>query len=145
MVQVEKKIRLRSRGAFLEGSYEFQRNRCLRKSIISLEQIFLLESRRFILSVNCLGQMSFLWIRQPTSSTLTDKISFCVSGGIYLQYVIRTCHDTKDNGGLYRFTYLFLKQSQKYSYIFVFHASYQCWNKNLKLCFSLADTAVKNR
>ena len=49
-----------------------------------------------------------------------------------------TCHDTKDSAGLYRFTYLFLKQSLFFFYI---HRIY--WNKNLKLCFSLGGTEVK--
>ena len=60
----------------------------LTKTILSFEQIvILLESRRLsaerkyflsISSVKCSGQISFLWIRQPTSSTLTAKFSFCV-------------------------------------------------------------------
>ena len=84
--------------------------------------------------------MSFLWIR--SSSTLTDKISFCVSGGIYL-YVICTCQDTIDNVGLYRFTYLFLKQSKKYSYIFVFYASYSTGIKILS--YVLASQSSKKQ
>ena len=92
-IQVEKKIRLRLteiRGprSFPGKLLRFQRNRGCPKTVISFEQIIiLLESRRLsaerkyflsILSVNCSGQISFLWIWQPTSPTLTAKFNFCV-------------------------------------------------------------------
>ena len=80
------------------------------KTIISFEQIIiLLECRRLsaerkyflsILSVKRSVQISFLRIRQPTSSTLTAKFSFCVFNTYHLKM---TCHDTKDNAELYRF------------------------------------------
>ena len=56
-----------------------------------------------------------------------------------------TCHDTKDNAGLYNFTYLFSKTITIILVSFLFSYIVVYWNKNLKLCFSLADTAVKNR
>ena len=55
------------------------------------------------------------------SSTLTTKFSFCMF--IFSMWYIMSCHNTKDNAGLYRFTYLFLKQSQWYSYLFFFYTS----------------------
>ena len=56
-----------------------------------------------------------------------------------------TCYDTKDNAGLYRF----IPDSKTITIIvvsFLFYTSYftGIYN-NLKLCFSLTDTAVKNR
>ena len=58
-----------------------------------------------------------------------------------------TCYDTKDNAGLYRFTGI--PDSKTIIIIvfsFLFYTSYftGIYN-NLKLCFSLTDTAVKNR
>ena len=54
-----------------------------------------------------------------------------------------TCHETKDNPGLVDL-YPFLKYHNN-SGIFSFLYIVFYWNNNLKLCFSLADTAVKNR
>ena len=55
-----------------------------------------------------------------------------------------TCHDTKDNAGLYRF----IPDSKTTTIIvvsFLFYTSHFYWNKNLKLCFNLADTAIKKQ
>ena len=56
-----------------------------------------------------------------------------------------TCHNTKDNAGLYRF----IPDSKTITIIvvsFLFYASYVTGiYNNLKLCFSLADKAVKKR
>ena len=89
--------------------------------------IILLESRRLsaerkyfipILSVKCSGQIRFLWIRQPTSSNLTAKFTFCVI--LFLvrdTYHLRmTCHDTKDNATLY---YRFIPDSKTITIIVV--------------------------
>ena len=75
------------------------------------------------------------------SCTLTAKFSFCVF--IFSTEYAMTCHETKDNPRLVDL-YPFLKH-QNNSGIFSFLYNVFYWNNNLKLCFSLADTAVKNR
>ena len=54
-----------------------------------------------------------------------------------------TCYDTKDNAGLYRY----FSDSKTITIIVVSFFLYIVfyWNKDLKLCFSLADTAVKKQ
>ena len=56
-----------------------------------------------------------------------------------------TCHNTKDNAGLYRF----IPDSKTItivvvSFLFFFHIIFYS-NNNFKLCFSLADTAVRKQ
>ena len=73
-----------------------------------------------------------------SSSTLTAKFSFCVF------IFSMTCHDTKENSVLYRFipdskTITIICRLFSFLYIIFY------WNNNLKLCYSLTDTAVKNR
>ena len=75
------------------------------------------------------------------SYTLTSKFSFCVF--IFSTEYAMTCHETKDNPRLVDL-YPFLKHHNN-SGIFSFLYIGFYWNNNLKLCFSLADTAVKNR
>ena len=87
----------------------FQRNRGRPKKLLcqlnwSLESRCLSAEQKYflsILSVKCSGQMIFLWIRLPARSTLTAKFSFCVF--IFSTWYVMTCHDTKNNSGLYRF------------------------------------------
>ena len=75
------------------------------------------------------------------SCTLTAKFSFCVF--IFSTEYAIPCHETKDNPRLVDL-YPFLKHHNN-SGIFSFLYIGFYWNDNLKLCFSLADTAVKNR
>ena len=75
------------------------------------------------------------------SCTLTAKFSFCVF--IFSTEYAMTCHETKDDARLVDL-YPFLKHHNN-SGIFSFLYIVFYWNNNLKLCFSLADTAVKNR
>ena len=75
------------------------------------------------------------------SCTLTAKFSFCVS--IFSTEYAMTCHETKDDARLVDL-YPFLKQHNN-SGIFSFLYIVFYWKNNLKLFFSLADTAVKNR
>ena len=78
-------------------------------------------------------KISFLW---------SLYFSFCV---FIFRTLKMTCYDMKDNAGLYRF----IPDSKTITIIvvsFLFYTSYftGIYN-NLKLCFSLTDTAVKNR
>ena len=75
------------------------------------------------------------------SCTLTAKFSFCVF--IFGTEYAMTCHETKDNPRLVDL-YPFLKHHNN-SGIFSFLYIVFYWNNNLKLCFSLADTAVKKQ
>ena len=55
-----------------------------------------------------------------------------------------TCHNTKDNAGL-KIYIPFSKTMTIILVYFLFLSIVFYWNKNLKLYFSLADTAAKNR
>ena len=75
------------------------------------------------------------------SCTLAAKFSFCVVIFSTEYAIAMTCHETKGNARLVDL-YPFLKHHSN-SGIFSFLYIVFYWNNNLKLCFSLADTAVK--
>ena len=75
------------------------------------------------------------------SCTLAAQFSFCVF--IFSTEYAMTCHETKLDNAILVDLYPFLKHRNS-SGIFSFLYIVFYWNNNLKLCFSLADTAVKN-
>ena len=78
-----------------------------------------------------------------------DKWPFCGFGRfglcvfIFSAWYVITCHDTKENAGLIDFIPV-SKTITKNKRIFSFLYIVFYWKNNLKLCFSLADTAVKS-
>ena len=57
----------------------------------------------------------------------------------FITSYVMTCHDTENNAGLCGF----IPVSKTITIIVVVLNIVFYWNNNLKLCFSLADTAVK--
>ena len=127
------------RGAFRENCYDFNEMAAIPKLLSLLNRS--LEGRR----LSAERKYFFLYYRW----NVQDKnklfwslyFSFCV---FIFRTLKMTCYDTEDNAGLYRF----IPNSKTITIIvisFLFYTSYftGIYN-NLKLCFSLTDTAVKN-
>ena len=128
------------RGAFRENCYDFNETAAILKLLSLLNRS--LESCR--LSAEQKYFFLYYWWNVQDKNKLFWSLyfSFCV---FIFRTLKMTCYDTKDNAGLYRF----IPDSKTITIIvvsFLFYTSYftGIYN-NLKLCFSLTDTAVKNR